>query len=39
VLAENSIDEYTLSSIAVSEGQLFLRGDKHLYCIGPRAKK
>jgi len=39
VLAENNIDEYTLSSIAVSEGQLFLRGDKHLYCIGVRAKK
>lgn len=41
VLAENNIDEYTLSSIAVSEGQLFLRGDKHLYCIGARtaAKK
>ncbi len=36
VLAENNIDEYTLSSIAVSEGQLFLRGDKHLYCIGKR---
>ena len=39
ILAENNIDEYTLSSIAVSEGQLFLRGDKHLYCIGTRAKK
>ena len=39
VLAENNIDEYTLSSIAVSEGQLFLRGDKHLYCIGTRTKK
>ena len=36
VLSENNIDEYTLSSIAVSEGQIFLRGDKHLYCIGTR---
>ena len=39
ILSENNIDEYTLSSIAVSEGQIFLRGDKHLYCIGTRVKK
>jgi len=39
VLAENSIDEYVLSSVAVSEGQIFLRGDKHLYCIGKRTKQ
>lgn len=39
VLAENSIDEYVLSSVAVSEGQIFLRGDKHLYCIGKRNKQ
>lgn len=39
ILAENNIGEYTLSSIAVSDGQLFLRGDKHLYCIGKRGKK
>jgi outer membrane protein assembly factor BamB len=38
VLAENSIDEYVLSSIAISEGQIFLRGDKHLYVIGERRK-
>lgn len=36
ILAENSIDEYVLSSIAISDGQLFLRGDKHLYVIGER---
>jgi outer membrane protein assembly factor BamB len=36
VLAENSIDEFVLSSIAISDGQLFLRGDKHLYVIGQR---
>ena len=39
ILSENSIGEYTLSSIAVSEGQLFLRGDKNLYCIGKRVKQ
>ena len=38
ILAENSIDEYVLSSIAISEGQLFLRGDRHLYAIGERRK-
>jgi outer membrane protein assembly factor BamB len=36
VLAENAVDEYTLSSPAVSGGQIFLRTDKHLYAIGPR---
>ncbi len=35
-IAENAVDEYTLSSIAVSHGQLFLRTDKHLYAIGTR---
>ena len=34
LLAENAVDEYTLSSIAISQGQLFLRTDKHLYAIG-----
>ncbi len=38
VLAENTIDDYTLSSIAVSDGQLFLRTAKKLYCIGKRKK-
>ncbi len=33
-IAENVVDEYTLSSIAVSQGQLFLRTDKHLFAIG-----
>jgi outer membrane protein assembly factor BamB len=37
VLAENSLDEYCLSSPAVSDGQLFIRTSKHLYCIGKRA--
>jgi hypothetical protein len=39
ILAENSIDEYVLSSVAVSDGQIFLRGDKNLYCIGKRVKQ
>jgi hypothetical protein len=38
VLAENNIGEFVLSSIAISDGQLFLRGDKHLYAIGQRKK-
>ena len=36
VLAENDFDDYTLSSPAVSEGQIFIRTAKHLYCIGKR---
>jgi outer membrane protein assembly factor BamB len=39
VLAENKLDEYTLSSPAISEGQIFMRTEKALYCIGKRAKK
>ena len=38
LLAENPTNEYTLSSISVSEGQLFLRTDNHLYAIGQRKK-
>jgi len=33
ILAENTIDEYTLSSLAVSDGQIFLRTSDNLYCI------
>jgi outer membrane protein assembly factor BamB len=36
LLAENPTGEYTLSTIAVSDGQLFLRTDNHLYAIGKR---
>jgi outer membrane protein assembly factor BamB len=36
-LAENNLDDYTLSSVAVSQGQIFLRTAKYLYCIGKRA--
>jgi outer membrane protein assembly factor BamB len=37
VVAENDFAEYTLSSLAISEGQLFIRTDKALYAIGRRA--
>ncbi len=37
ILAQNAMDEYTLSSISVSNGQLFLRTEKHLYAIGQKA--
>jgi outer membrane protein assembly factor BamB len=33
VLAENRLDGYTLSSIAVSGGRLFVRTETNLYCI------
>lgn len=34
LLAENEMGEYTLSSVAISGGQIFLRTAGHLYCIG-----
>lgn len=37
LLAENPLDDYTLSSPAVSEGQIFIRTAERLYCIGKRA--
>jgi outer membrane protein assembly factor BamB len=37
-LAENDLGEYTLSSPAISEGQIFLRSDGFLYAIGQRKK-
>ena len=37
VLATNELDgSYTLSSLAVSDKQLFLRTSTHLYCIGEK---
>ena len=33
VVAENAIDEFTLASMAVAKGQLFLRTAAHLYCL------
>jgi outer membrane protein assembly factor BamB len=34
LLARNPLKETTRASIAVSEGQLFIRTDEHLWCIG-----
>ncbi len=34
IVAKNVLDEPVYASPAISNGQLFLRGDKHLYCIG-----
>lgn len=34
VVAENALGEYCYSSPAISNGCLFIRGEKHLFCIG-----
>jgi outer membrane protein assembly factor BamB len=34
ILSRNPLKEHTNSSIAVSDGELFLRTDRHLWCIG-----
>ena len=36
VLAENDFDDYTLSSPAISEGQIFIRTATQIYCLGKR---
>jgi outer membrane protein assembly factor BamB len=36
VLARNRLDDRVMASIAVSDGELFIRGYKHLYCIAAR---
>ncbi len=38
VLATNPLGEEAYSSPAISQGQIFIRGEKHLFCIGPRAQ-
>jgi outer membrane protein assembly factor BamB len=37
LLAENNLDDYTLSSPAISGGQIFLRTSQYLYCIGKQS--
>jgi outer membrane protein assembly factor BamB len=37
-LASNTLDEATLASMAVSNGALFLRGERHLYKIATDLK-
>ena len=34
VVSENPLGEFCFASPAVSQGQLFLRGEKHLFAIG-----
>jgi outer membrane protein assembly factor BamB len=34
IVARNALGEETYASPAISEGQMFLRGTNHLYCIG-----
>jgi outer membrane protein assembly factor BamB len=36
VLAENALNDYCLSSLAISDGQIFLRTAQTLYCIGKK---
>jgi outer membrane protein assembly factor BamB len=38
VVAENTLGEGCFASPAISDGNIFLRGDKHLFCIGQRAR-
>ncbi len=39
LLAENDVEEYTLSSPAISDGQIFIRTDKALYAVGKRIQR
>ncbi|MGH9831374.1 MAG: PQQ-binding-like beta-propeller repeat protein [Blastocatellia bacterium] len=39
ILAENSLNDYCLSSVAISDGQLFIRTAQNLYCIGKRVTR
>ena len=36
VIAENPLNDYCLSSPAISDGQIFIRTDTNLYCIGKK---
>jgi outer membrane protein assembly factor BamB len=37
-VAKNELGERTFASPAISEGGIYLRGDKHLFCIGAKAQ-
>ncbi len=37
-LAKNSIGEKCQASMAISQGNIFIRSEKHLFCIGPSPK-
>jgi outer membrane protein assembly factor BamB len=34
LVAKNELNERTFASPAISDGQMFIRGDKHLFCLG-----
>lgn len=36
IAAENTLGEYCFASPAISEGQIFVRGEKNLYCLGQK---
>ncbi len=36
ILSINQLGEFTLASPALSRGQIFIRGSKHLFCIGAK---
>lgn len=36
VVAENKLGEYCYASPAISQGQIYFRGEKHLYAIGQK---
>ena len=36
VLARNSLGEKVQASLAISQGQMFIRTERHLFCIGVR---
>jgi hypothetical protein len=39
ILAENALNDYCLSSPAISDGQIFMRTASYLYCIGNRVTR
>ena len=39
ILAENALNDYCLSSPAISDGQIFIRTAQTLYCIGKRSAR
>jgi hypothetical protein len=38
VVAKNELREKVSASPAISQGQIFIRGEKHLFCIGQKVK-
>ena len=34
MIAENELGENSYASPAISQGQIFIRGEEHLFCIG-----